>query len=117
VPSRFPRLRWCFVELASQWVPYALHDLVRRMEKRGVPLDKRALVAQNRFYVACQSDDDIPYVRSYTGSYNLLMGTDYGHSDTSSELEALNHLKAMPEVGPELASLVLDANPRAAYTL
>ena len=73
------------------------------------------MVADNRFYVACQTDDDIPYVTSYIGTNNIIMGTDYGHSDTSSELEALIRLKEMPEVGPELAAKILDANAKAAY--
>jgi uncharacterized protein len=115
VPDKFPTLRWCFVELAAQWVPYAVHDMVRRKEKRGKKLDRHTVVADNRFYVACQTDDDIPYVTSYIGSNNIIMGTDYGHSDTSSELEALKRLKEMPEVGPELAAKILDANAKAAY--
>jgi predicted TIM-barrel fold metal-dependent hydrolase len=117
VPRRFPTLRWCFVELAAQWVPYTLHDFVRRKEKKGTLVDKRTAMRENRMWVACQSDDDIPYVASYTGPDNLIMGTDYGHSDTSSELEALKHLRNMPEVGPELAAKILGANAKAVYGL
>lgn len=72
---------------------------------------------RDRFYVACQTDDDIPYVLQYAGEDNLLMGTDYGHSDTSSELEALQRLKQMPGVSRDAASKMLDANPRALYGL
>jgi len=35
IPDRFPRLRFGFIELSSQWVPYAVHDMSRRMERQG----------------------------------------------------------------------------------
>ena len=33
--------------------------------------------------------DDLPYVLPVAGDDNLIIGTDYGHSDSSSEIEAL----------------------------
>ncbi len=115
--QRFPRLRFGFVELSAQWVPYALHDFVRRAEKRGEPLDAHKLVAENRIYVACQTDDDLAYVLTYAGGGNLVAGTDYGHADTSSEMEALQRLKLREDVPPETVDAILDANARALYGL
>lgn len=40
-----------------------------------------------KIYISTQTDDDFSYVISYTGEENLVIGTDYGHGDTSSELE------------------------------
>lgn len=117
VPQKFPTLRFGFIELSSQWVPYALHDLTRRFEKRGKIVDKKSVMRENRFYVACQTDDDIPYVLTYAGEGGLVMGTDYGHADTSSELEALRRLGEMPGVGPKVAAKILDDNPRALYSI
>jgi uncharacterized protein len=115
--ERFPRLRFGFVELSAQWVPYALHDYVRRMEKRGEQLDRTTLMAENRIYVACQTDDDIAYVLKYAGSGNLMAGTDYGHADTSSELEALKRLRYREDVAKPDMDRILDANPRSLYAL
>lgn len=116
--ERFPRLRFGFVELSAQWVPYALHDAARRYEKRGLNLPiKDGLMHNDRLYVACQTDDDIPYILQYAGDENLVMGTDYGHSDTSSEMEALQRLREMPGVSTEQANKILDDNPRALYGL
>jgi len=115
--ERFPQLRFGFVELSAQWVPYALHDFVRRMEKRGLQLDRTALMAENRIYVACQTDDDIAYVLKYAGPGNLMAGTDYGHADTSSEMEALKRLRYREDVAAEDMDKILDANPRALYAL
>ena len=117
VPARFPKLRWGFIELSAQWVPYALHDLVRRLEKRGTPRDKMSLMRDNRFFVACQTDDDIAYVLKYAGEGGLVMGTDYGHSDTSSELQALQRLRSQPGVSPEAAAKILGENPARLYGL
>jgi uncharacterized protein len=115
--DRFPQLRFGFVELSAQWVPYALHDFVRRMEKRGQQLDRTALMAENRIYVACQTDDDIAYVLKYAGAGNLMAGTDYGHADTSSEMEALKRLRYREDVAADDMDRILDANPRALYAL
>jgi predicted TIM-barrel fold metal-dependent hydrolase len=115
--ERFPKLRFGFVELSAQWVPYALHDFVRRMEKRGEQLDRTALMAENRIWVACQTDDDIAYVLRYAGPNNMVAGTDYGHADTSSELEALKRLRYREDVTEGDMDRILDANPRALYGL
>ncbi|HLY65318.1 MAG TPA: amidohydrolase family protein [Chloroflexota bacterium] len=117
LPERFPGLRFGFVELSSQWVPYALHDFVRRMEKRGQHLDPAALMAENRIFVACQTDDDVAYVLKYAGAGNLVAGTDYGHADTSSELEALKRLRYREDVATADMDRILDNNPRALYGL
>jgi hypothetical protein len=45
------------------------------------------------------------------------MGTDYGHSDTSSELEALQRLRELPGVSNQAANKILDDNPRALFSL
>ncbi len=117
LPQRFPSLRMGFVELSAQWVPYVLHDFVRRASKRGENIDPRALMAANRLYVACQTDDDLPYVLRYAGEHNLVSGTDYGHADTSSELEALQRLREREDVPPAVIDKILDANARALYGL
>jgi predicted TIM-barrel fold metal-dependent hydrolase len=117
IPARFPKLRFGFIELSAQWVPYAIHDMTRRMERQGKELDKSSLMRDNRIWVACQTDDDIPYVLKYAGPDNLVMGTDYGHADTSSELEALQRLKHLDGVSDVAAAKILGDNAKALYAL
>jgi predicted TIM-barrel fold metal-dependent hydrolase len=114
VPAQFPKLRFGFVEVASQWVPYAIHFL---MGRRSRNLDLQDLLAKSRFYVACQTDDDIPYVLKYAGKHNLVIGSDYGHEDASSEIEALRHLRDFEELDGETVDRILDDNPSALYGL
>jgi predicted TIM-barrel fold metal-dependent hydrolase len=115
--TRYPNIRFGFIELASQWVPYALHDFVRRASRAGKDIDPTTLMKENRIYVACQTDDDLAYVMKYAGPDNLVSGTDFGHADTSSELLALQRLREIGAVAPELIDRILDENPKALYNL
>lgn len=116
IPEQFPRLRFGFVETSSQWVPYVLHDLLRRFAWKGWTLGPD-LMRENRLYVACQTDDDLPYVLQYAGEDNLVCGTDYGHADTATEMEALSRLQERTDVDQRILNKIVDANPRALYGL
>jgi predicted TIM-barrel fold metal-dependent hydrolase len=118
VPSLFPDLRWAFVEASSQWVPYVIHDLRRRFVSPTAGKGKRlsdTVLADNRFYVTCQTDDDLPYVLKYAGEDQLVIGTDYGHTDQSTEIESLRILKQSSELGPEVIDKILSHNPAALF--
>lgn len=117
IPDRFPRTKFAFIEVSSQWVPYAIHDFARRLERNGTRVDKRDVLRSNRIYVACQTDDDLPYVLQYSGEDQLVIGTDYGHNDTSSEILALRKLKEEGAVPVHVVSKILDDNARALYGL
>jgi predicted TIM-barrel fold metal-dependent hydrolase len=116
LPERFPELRYGFIEVSAQWVPYALHDLAKRFQKRGRTLSKDVM-KEYRLYVACQVDDDIPYVLQYAGEDNLVIGSDYGHADTATELEALAKLSVDGQVSSLAINKILDDNARALYGL
>ncbi len=116
IPAKFPKLRWGFVEVSAQWIPYALNDLSIRMKRKGKRMSK-TIMADNNFYVACQVTDDLGYVLEYAGEDNLVVGTDYGHSDTSTEIEALRKIKDDGKIPASVADKILDANARALYGL
>ncbi len=116
IPAKFPKLRWGFVEVSSQWIPYALNDLSIRMKRKGKRMSK-TIMADNNFYVACQVTDDLAHVLEYAGEDNLVVGTDYGHSDTSTEIEALRKIKDDGKIPASVADKILDANARALYGL
>jgi predicted TIM-barrel fold metal-dependent hydrolase len=116
IPQRFPKLKFGFIEVSAQWIPYALHDIARRFQRKGKTLS-RDILRESRIYVACQTDDDLPYILRYSGADSLVIGSDYGHADTASELEALRTLKERGEVGANVIDKILDDNPRALYGL
>ena len=56
-------------------------------------------------------------ILGYTGEDNIVIGTDYGHADTASEIEALQKLKADGKVSVRVTGKILDDNARALYGL
>ena len=117
IPDRFPRLRFGFIEAAAGWVPYILTELRRRLVRDGrKPLSDNPL-RDNRMYVACQTNDDLKYVIQFAREDNLVIGSDYGHSDTASELEALKTLQKTGPLSPEATRKMLEDNPKALYGL
>jgi len=116
IPAKFPKLRWAFVEVSAQWVPYALNDLAIRFRRRGEEMSP-SIMADNNMYVACQVTDDIDYVVKYAGETQLVVGTDYGHADTSTEIEAMRKLSSDGKVSAEIAGKILEDNARVLYGL
>ena len=112
--KEFPELRIAFVECASDWLPYALKDLKRR--KLPLP-EMRDIMREYRMYVACNTGDDVPYVVKHAGEDNIVIGTDYGHTDINSEVVALRRLRDEGGLDPVVANKIVDDNPRRLYGL
>jgi predicted TIM-barrel fold metal-dependent hydrolase len=116
IPSKFPNVRWGFVEVSAQWVPYVLNDLADRFRRKGRSFPTDALAANN-MWVACENTDDLPYVLSHAGEDCLMIGTDYGHHDPSTELNAIRLLRNDKRVAPAVIGKILENNPRRFYGL
>ena len=72
IPERFPDLRVGFIEAAASWVPFALHFLKRRTSRTSmgaVGKDRLgpSLLRDSRFFIACEADEDIPYLLEQIG--------------------------------------------------
>ncbi len=116
LPKRFPDLRWGFIEASAQWAPWVVHEAARRHEAAGKAFPENPF-REFRAYVTCQNDDDLPYVLGYTGEDNLVIGTDYGHFDPSSEIDAIAILRGRSDISPRVIEKITDDNPRALYAL
>ncbi len=46
-----------------------------------------------------------------------MIGSDYGHSDTSSELEALRSLRTSGRLEPRIVDKILSHNPAQLYAI
>ena len=65
--SSFPALRFGFIEAAAGWAPFLLH-IVRRVLKDKFRFGSSAeLFKEYRLYVACEADEDIPYLARCMG--------------------------------------------------
>ena len=116
IPKKFPKLRWGFIEVSAQWLPYAYNDLDLRFKRKDRVFPHDPLKANN-MYVACQCTDDLDYILKHGGADNIVIGTDYGHADTSAQIEALRILKKEGKVDKTVIDRILDANARALYGL
>jgi hypothetical protein len=116
VPDKFPRLRFAFIEIRAQWIPYLMIDLRKRFLKLNRPVGPD-LMRENRLYVTCQTDDDLPYVLKYSGEDNIIIGSDYGHVDSAAEIDALRKLKNSGEIEPRVIDKILYDNSKALYGL
>jgi len=116
VPDKFPRLRFAFIEIRAQWIPYLMIDLRKRFVKLNRPVGPD-LMRENRLYATCQTDDDLPYVLKYSGEDNIVIGSDYGHVDSAAEIDALRKLKNSGEIEPRVIDKILYDNSKALYGL
>ena len=82
-PAEVPKLRFGFIETAASWVPWVIYELRRRLDtvNKKLPND---LLERSGIFVTCQIGDDVPYlIKSCMGENTLMIGTDYGHADSS----------------------------------
>lgn len=119
VPERFPELRFGFVEAAASWMPFLLHFLRRRirMEKRSTDQLGPRLCREFRMFVACEADEDIPYLLQHIGEDNLLIGSDYGHHDQSAQPDLVSYIESREDVPPAIVNKILRENPRHFYAI
>jgi len=116
VPKKYPNIRWAFIEASASWIPYALNDVASRLKRKGKRLADNPL-ADNNIWVTVEMTDDIPYIIDRVGDDNLIVGTDYGHTDTSAEIEALRLLKEKDGMSPVSVDKILGPNPTKLYAL
>lgn len=116
IPERFPTLRWGFIETAGQWVPWIIQEAASRLRGWGKPVPARPLEAAN-IWVTVQTDDDIPYLVDRCGDDHFLIGTDYGHTDPSSNIDAIKEFLAMEHVDQAVKHKFVHTNPKAFYAM
>ncbi|HVA25573.1 MAG TPA: amidohydrolase family protein [Chloroflexota bacterium] len=121
VPDQFPQLRFGFIEAGASWIPYLIKDLGIRGKAAKAPYEfKTGFLAHNRFYVTCDTEDDIAYLLNFGAEDYLMLGTDYSHVDQSGELEAHTVLMDQASGGafsPAVATKINDTNARRFYGL
>src|SRR3954465_1693103 len=98
------------------WLPYVLTDAEKRLKRKGRRLAADPLKANN-IWVTVETTDDIPYLIGRVGDDNLVIGTDYGHTDTSAQIEALRLLKENGKVPRASIDKILGPNATTLYAL
>jgi predicted TIM-barrel fold metal-dependent hydrolase len=131
IPAKFPKLRIGCIEAGSMWAPFVAYDLRRQQYRQadrssagvlGVPKIElgRNVFKENRVYITCQVDEDLPYILQCVGEDNLMIGSDYTHRDPSMELEFRKILQQRADKGeipqPVVQKILYD-NPKTFYAL
>jgi predicted TIM-barrel fold metal-dependent hydrolase len=131
IPNKCPKLRIGCIEAGSMWAPFVNYDLRRQQQRQqgrettgvlGIPELQLAsnLFKDNRVYITCQVDEDLPYILKCVGEDNLMVGSDYTHRDPSMELEFRKILQGRAKKGeiPQAAvQKILFDNPKTFYGL
>src|SRR5688572_17612320 len=85
--EKFPQLRWGFIEASASWMPWLDAEMKQRTGSR-VRGEAHNIFAEHNIYVTCQNEDDIPYLIKQGFLDSLIIGTDFGHFDASSDVDA-----------------------------
>ena len=124
IPEKFAGLKFGFLEASASWVPYLYHHLKRSARPRPSFPNARwkhasckELFRNYRIYVACEADEDIPYLAEFIGEDHLMIGSDYGHNDPAEEKALVQTMRSREDLSPELAENILVRNPKAFYSL
>ena len=124
IPERFPELKFGFLEASASWVPYLYHHLKRSARPRPSFPNARwkhasceDLFRDYRIYVACEADEDIPYLAEFIGEDHLMIGSDYGHNDPAEEKLLVQTMRSREDLSPELVDKILIHNPKEFYSL
>jgi predicted TIM-barrel fold metal-dependent hydrolase len=112
----FPKLRWGFIEASAQWVPWIYREAKIRYRVANRSFPDNVFEAYNIF-VTCQVNDDVPYIVNCAGEDRLVIGTDYGHTDPSSAVTALNEFRRLEGIDPAVKEKILSHNAKALYGL
>lgn len=113
--DRFPRLRWGIIEASASWMPWVAGEVQhRRRIGRGVVYEGNVF-QQSNVWVTCENHDNIPYLIEQGFGDCLVIGTDFGHADMSSDLDALTRLRFNENVTLQDRERILQRNPQALY--
>ena len=116
IPVQFPGVRWGFIETSAQWVPYVLGEARLRLTRNGRKVPDNPLEGSN-FFITTQQTDNLPWLLSEIGDDHLVIGTDYGHKDTATEVAVFRRMSTDGDLPQESVRKILETNPARLYAL
>ena len=129
LPEKFPNLRFGFIEAGASWIPYMISQVGAHIRQAERGQDKilpslyelaPELFRNNRAFITVDLIDDIENILKFGTEDNLMIGTDYSHTDISANLEAFGGVQSWIDEGristPQ-AEKLLNSNAREFYGL
>ena len=129
LPQNFPNLRFGYIEAGASWIPYMVSQLGARIRQAERGLDRRMphlyelapeLFRENRAFITIDLIDDIESILAFGTEDNLMIGTDYSHTDISANLGALSGVHSWVDEGrisDDQAHKILESNAQGFYGL
>ena len=129
LPATFPKLRFGFIEAGGSWIPYIVSQLGarKRVTLRGKGTRLPALFdlapdlfRENRAFITIDQIDDVESLLKFHTEDNLMIGTDYSHTDISANLDALSGVREWVDEGKitrEQSRKILETNPQLFFGL
>ena len=124
--TKFKNLRFGFIEAGAAWIPYAFSQLeqlqrAQRLHERARTFELgKELFRADRLFVTVDPVDRIEQLLEFGTEDSLIVGTDYGHSDPSANLAALEEVQRWAEHGKitdAVARKILETNATRFYGL
>jgi len=126
--EKFPRLRFGFIEAGAGWLPSVLHIAKWNDAHRGggsvtdalpalSPTRWKDFLEETNLFVTVDATEDIQDLLSKVGDSNLMVGTDYGHSDRSSVLYGHRDVAERSHLSKATAIKLTETNARRLYGL
>ena len=130
INQRYPRLRFAFLESGSTWVPAAVHHYERTSSVSNpaayvdtdkgtsiviTPKNAAEIMEEHNLYVACETDEDLPYLTSKLGDRRLITGTDFCHNDRGTDPLAHTLIMSRTDIPQDTAKRIVDDNGREAF--
>jgi predicted TIM-barrel fold metal-dependent hydrolase len=133
--GRFPKLRVGFIETGAEWVPYMVNQLRRRAKPpskitpqivqavgpatidRAYYRDPADWFREGRAFVACESEEDLPYLLHHLGEDGLMLASDYPHGDPSADEAFVDEIKRREDVPERVKAKLIGGNAARLYRL
>lgn len=116
VHEKVPELRVGFIESGAAWLPYVLGQAGWNQNSGWT--GKGPALEHLRFYVTCETYEDVPYLLTAAGaSKNLVVGSDYSHGDRASVRDAHQQIIDRNDLDDVSKVNITEHNARALYSL
>jgi uncharacterized protein len=133
--GRFPKLRVGFIETGAEWVPYLINQLRRRYTPpskitpkiqvgasrdgmdRALYRDPAEWFRDGRAFVACESEEDLPYLLRHLGEDGLMLASDYPHGDPSADEGFVSAIQRRDDVPERVKAKLMGGNAARLYRL
>ena len=133
--GRFPKLRVGFIETGAEWVPYMVNQLRRRAKPpskitpqiagavgpavidRAHYRDPAEWFREGRAFVACESEEDLPYLLRHLGEDGLMLASDYPHGDPSADEGFVDEIQRRDDVPERVKAKLMGGNAARLYRL